>query len=81
MVVLYLQQNLNFCKFNSHVTNVTLIASFSVTSVTFFAYILKHDQNTFSLLSLLASSCSAVFDDFNLSGVNVTPKQFGILFF
>lgn len=77
----YLQQHLQSCEVNSNVTNVALTASFSVTPVTFFAYVLKYDQNTFSFLSLPASSCSQIFDDFNLAGVNVTPKQFGILLF
>lgn len=79
--MLYLQQHLNSCKVNSNVTNVALTASFSVTPVTFSVYVLKHDQNTFFLLSLPASTCSLIFNDFNLPGVNVTPKQFGILFF
>lgn len=76
-------QHLNSVRVNSSVANTALTASFAVTSAIFFffAYLLKHEKHTFSLLSLPACLHSLVFDDFHLSGVNATPKQFGILFF
>lgn len=69
VILLYLQHHPNSCKVNSNLTSFTLTASSFVPPVTFFAYICKYNQNTFSPLSLHASSCSPIFKDFSLPGV------------